>query len=544
MRARAAPAARAHCHADSNVTALMRTALLALFAGLGALVPVWTDPAAAQTAPLPGILSLPAIAPPPGTLRLTAQGAGSGESNCGAVASGFPRCPFDDAGMGVSLSLRQEAEFGSLETHGFFSRGSDGALAPWRQLIASNRPGMNEESTLAILGVRSRMLDGRLRLSASFGWADRWSTPLAEQTLLHRRLDEQAGSARKARIEFDLLDRKNLRWSLSGEASRASETFGYGQAAMLYRGDFFTPGKRTAISSALRLGQWRLTASADNHEASFGSASSRRIGIAAHGVSLALKARNSSVSPSMLVGGASSRTAGSNIYLDVDTAELFPELAFDRRGLRALLPTTLSASLTNSDTISDYSGTRRQYRRKGFELFGNWETPFGETSFGFSRDTRRGLAGPFLDSNERTLQASHMVRRGGWRIGVDGVLFESSTPGSGARDRTLMIGQTLAYSRIGGPEFMLRVGQDRIRSTARDGTYDSAIRASRITATLDLTQVMRRRLKRQDVGLKLEYRRRLDDGEYSYSSFDDVFERFTDSQQRQGLLLTFHMKLR
>ena len=246
----------------------------------------------------------------------------------------------------------------------------------------------------------------------------------------------------------------------------------------------------------------------------------------------------------MLVGGASSRTAGSNIYLDVDTAELFPELAFDRRGLRALLPTTLSASLTNSDTISDYSGTRRQYRRKGFELFGNWETPLGETSFGFSRDTRRGLAGPFLDSNERTLQASHMVRRGGWRIGVDGVLFESSTPGSGARDRTLMIGQTLAYSRIGGPEFMLRVGQDRIRSTARDGTYDSAIRASRITATLDLTQVMRRRLKRQDVGLKLEYRRRLDDGEYSYSSFDDVFERFTDSQQRQGLLLTFHMKLR
>ncbi len=446
--------------------------------------------------------------------------------------------------MGVSLSLRQDAEFGTLETHGFFSRGSDGALAPWRQMIVSARPGMNEESTLAIVGVRSRLLDGRLRLSASFGWADRWTTPLAERTLLHRRHDEQAGSARHARIEFDLVDRKDLRWSVSGETSRAAETFGYGQAALLYRGEYFIPGRRTAISSALRLGQLRLTVSADDHKASFGSAATRRIGLAARGVSLSLKLRDSSVAPSQLAGGAFSRTTGSSIYMDVDTASLFPALAFERRGLRALVPTTMSINLTNNKTIADYSGGRRQFRRKGFELFGNWETPLGETTFGFSRDTRRGLAGAVLDTNERTLQASHMVRWGGWRLGVDGVLLDSSSPVSGSRDRTLMIGQTLAYSRIGGPELMLRVGQDRIRSSARDGTYNSAIRASRVTATLDLTHVLRRKLKRQDIGLKLEYRRRLDDGEYSYTSFDDVFERFTDSQQRQGLLLTFHMKLR
>ncbi len=200
-----------------------------------------------------------------------------------------------------------------------------------------------------------------------------------------------------------------------------------------------------------------------------------------------------------------------------------------------------SPGLTNADS----AGTLRSYRRKGFELFGNWETPLGETTLGFSRDTRRGLVGLVRDSTDRTFQASHMVRHGGWRFGIDGVLVLSSSPDDrGIGERSLMLGQTLAYSRTGGPEFRLRIGQDNIRSSARDGTYTSAIKASRLTATLDLTQYLRRRLKRQDISFQIEYRRRLDDGEYSYTSFDDVLERFTESEERQGLLLTFRMKLR
>ena len=492
-----------------------------------------------------------AAVPSPQAARLNVESAASLTSNCGparsidSVAAGFPGCPFDDTGLGMTVSARQDADFGVIDTHGFFGRSHEGALAPWRQLSSGNPGGISEESTLALIGIKASLLDGRLKLSSTFGWSERWIAPIFQSPLAQWRRDTQGASASQQKLELDVVNRPGLHWSVTGEVSRAGETFAYGQSMMLYRGSYMAPGRRYALSTALKLKQWRLSAFASDYSASFGASQARRIGISNSGVSVTVSTRRSEVAPSMLAGGISSRTRGTSLYAEVDTAGLFPALAFERRGWRVLVPTLLTFNLANSRTDAAYPDYSSRFGRKSMELYGTWETPLGETTLGYSRDTKRGLAGSVRDTSDRTVQASHTVRRGGWRLGVDGVVMESTSPGgSGFGDRSLSIGQTLAYSRTGGPEFMLRIGNDRVRSQARDGTYDSAHKASRITATLDMTNYLRRRLERQDIALKLDYRRRLDNETYSYTSFDDVLERFTENEGHQGLLLSFNMQLR
>lgn len=444
-------------------------------------------------------------------------------------------CMVDDNGTSLGFRMSQPLALGTIETFATFAGQSTNAFTPDR-LIASDARRIGTANRVMIGGLKARLLDDRLTVTSQFGWSDYIdrSAPRAEL---------RGGSARMIRADLKLVDRAALRWSVAGELSDVSESFFLGQA-IGEGASLAMPGRRLTVSTALGWKRARLTAAHDDYRSRFGTFATTRVGLSRNGVSLSLRSARGTINTdpgSILLSG---RSGNHSVTLEVDFRALVPRFAMDERLPAILLPKHLLIGWRGGSSESRFATAADRFERKGFELNGMWETPLGDTSLGLWRDRRIGATAALGQRDEQVFQLSHLVRRGDWRFGVDAMVAESrSTRGSGLKDRTVAIGGSIAYEVAGGPRLMLQLSDDRGRMAADDDSFLTARRGQQVSASLDLTDYLRRRFERDDLRLKIDYRKQLDRSTTEVGAFQQLIDRWTDGQSGEGLLVSFGMKL-
>ena len=445
------------------------------------------------------------------------------------------RCVTDDSGTSLGFRASQALSVGTIETFATLSGQANNAFTPDR-LTASDSRRVGEANRVMISGIKARLLDDRLTLTTQFGWSDfiDRSAPRAEV---------RDGSARMIRLDLKLVESAMLRWSVAGEMSDVSDNFFIGQAI----GDgaqLALPGRRLALSSALNWQRTRFTAAHDDVRSNFGNFASTRFGVSRNGVSLSLKSGSGSLRTSADLPLLSGRTDSRSASLEFDLATMVPGLAMDERLPAALLPKYLLLGWRGGSSETITAGTSERFERQGIELNGTWETPLGETTLGYWRDRRFGATADLGQREERVVNLSHMVRAGDWRFGVDAMVAKSSsTRGSGLSDRTVAMGGSIAYEVKDGPRLMVQLSNDRGRMAAEDDSFLTAQRGQQISASLDLTDYLRKRFERSDLRLKIDYRKQLDRSTTEISAYQQLIDRWTEGYGGEGLLVSFGMKL-
>ena len=455
-----------------------------------------------------------------------------------------PRCLFDNAALGFNFTSRQATDMGMFEAYATIAGSSGGALTPER-MIAREASRLGDENRVVIAGLKASLLDDRVMLTTEMGWSEYFGAVMrtGSPERASFRSEPRDGTARRIKLDLTLVDTPRLRWTMTGEMSDVSDDFFMGQAAAMRRQIAF-PGKRLALSSALKRGPARFTAHLDNHQSSFGTFTSGRLGVSYNGFSLRLKTSAGNVTP---IAGSPLLAATSenrNLSLEVDFNTLSPSLASNTGLLAALVPDNLMLNWRAGESESVTVAAVNRYSRKSWEINGSWETPVGETSLGYWRDQKVGTTPELGVRGDESLQLSHMVRWNGWRAGVDGLMSSNFTRKDGGQsDRTFSLGGSIAYSKPNGPQLMIRMGRDESRGRSHDDSFRSSQDYSSIAASLDLTDYLRKRFERQDLRLKLEYRKRIEASNYTFADFDQSFEVWSDAYRREGLLVSFGMKL-
>ena len=450
-----------------------------------------------------------------------------------AVADGA-RCVTDDDGTSLGFRASQVTRLGTIDTFMTFSGQANNAFTSER-LIANDARRIGQSNRVMVSGMKARLLDDRVTLTTQFGrsaFIDRSAT----------RSEARDGSARMVRLDLKLIDSAALRWSVAGEMSDVTDDFAIGQAYS-DGAQLALPGKRVALSSLLNWQRIRLTAAHDDYRNSFGAFVAWRFGISGNGVSLNLKSGSGSLrtTRSSLL---SSRTDSRSATLEFDLATLAPGLAMDERLPAVLLPKYLMIGWRGGDSESLVNGTTERFARNGIELNGTWETPIGETSLGLWRTRRLGATATLGRRDEQVVQLSHMIRTGDWRFGIDGMVSRSSsTRGSGLTDRNVAWGGSIAYDVASGPRLMVQLSDDRGRMAADDDSFLTARRGQQISAILDLTDYLRKRFERNDLRLKIDYRKQLDRSTVAVSEYQQLVDRWTDRYSGGGVLVSFGMKL-
>lgn len=457
------------------------------------------------------------------------------------VASGS-QCAFDSATRGARFSARHDLGAASLEAYGAFATSTVGAFTP-EQLLLAPRLRAHETANFFMLGVKGNALEGRLKVSAEFVSTQRVVDMLQARDWAVSNDTSTTDSSASIRMDATLADRPGFKWSLTGEYRSASDGYSIGRSLALFP-HVAIPGSRLALSSKARIGQLGLSAGVEQTRTAFGQSATRKIGADWAGLSLGLRSRITRADPWESSTLLASETRSETANLDVDTAQLAALLLPDLANLPFLVPTNLNLSYRSAETGSEYQSGLQHYGRTSFGVDGSWETPIGETQFSYWRDRRTGLTEGVADRLSETMQISHAVRRGHWRFGLDASMSRTSGDSDSAySDRSLSFGQSIAYSAPDGPEFRLHLGQDRSAMRqdgdgfAMDDSYSS------ITASLDLSRYLQQRFERPDLRLTLDYRKAVDRSESEMSLYDELIERWTDSDRREGFLVSFGMKL-
>lgn len=474
---------------------------------------------------------------------LAAAGAGAAElassgDSCApslATEAGATRCVGDDGTTRFRFTSTQSTALGSIETFTTLTSQPADALTANR-LVASDRARLGNDHRVMIAGMTARLLDDRLTVTTQMGLSDFTDRSSG-------RVEARHGAAHMVRLDVKLADNQRLRWSVAGEMSGVDEDFFIGQA-FADGATLALPGRRMALSSSLTWRRARFTAAIDDYSSRFGSFESRRIGVSRHGLSLSLRSMQGRFDAGQGASQYLSRTDSQNASLEFDLATMAPALAMDERLPAALLPKSATLSLRRGSSQNRFAGTVEQFERRGIELDATWETPIGETSLGYWRDRRVGATADLGQREERVVTFSHMVRRGGWRLGVDAMIANStSTRGSGLSDRNVALGGSIAYEVANGPRLMVQLSNDRGRMAAEDDSFLTARRGQQISATLDLTDYLRRRFERDDLRLKIDYRKQLDRSTTAVSAYQQLIDRWSDGTSGEGVLLSFGMKL-
>ena len=76
-----------------------------------------------------------------------------------------------------------------------------------------------------------------------------------------------------------------------------------------------------------------------------------------------------------------------------------------------------------------------------------------------------------------------------------------------------------------------------------DLSFLTARRGQQASASLDLTDYLRKRFERDDLRLKIDYRKQLDRSTTAVSAYQQLVDRWSDGFSGEGLLVSFGMKL-
>ena len=517
-----------------------RHASLAATAALGAMS---LGAAATASAAEPGLIATETQA-----LPVKVELIGNSRLGCGqgmplwSASSGGVQCAFDIATRGARFSAVQDFGAGSIETYATIAHATAGAFTP-DQLLVDPRYRSNEATDFMLVGLKGAAFNDRLSLVAEFARTDRVVDELIDRDWA---LDDHwAKHGSSARIAFDakLADKPGLKWSLNGEYRAVSENYWIGRSSDLSAYYAF-PGNGLTLSSKAQIGEFGMLAGIEQNSSSFGRYTTVKGGLDWNGVALRMVSRKTGadgVEGTTLLG---SSTRTDSAYLDLDLGMLAMRLLPEAGDLPFVVPTTISLSYRKGEMDTDYSTGAKSYNRSSLGVDATWETPIGETSLGYWRDSRTGLTAGAFGWLSESFDAYHYVRRGNWRFGLDASLMRNRDEGSGGiSDSTLSFGQSIAYSTPNGPEFRLQMGQDRGATKTNDLTYSASNRYSSITASLDLSRYLQKRFERPDLHLTLDYRKVLDRTNNELSLYDELVERWIDGNRREGLLMSFGMRL-
>ena len=445
------------------------------------------------------------------------------------------RCVSDDGTTSLRFASTQSIALGTIETFTSLTSQASNALTA-DQLVASDSRRLGNGHRVLITGLTARLLDDRLTLTTQMGVSDFTDRSSG-------RVEQRDGSAHMMRLDVKLADNDRLRWSAAGEMSDVSDDFFIGQA-FADGARLALPGRRLALSSTLNWQRARFTAAIDDYHSRFGTFASGRVGVSRNGLSLSVRTIRGQFDAGEGQSQYLSRTDSNSATLEFDLATMAPALAMDERLPAALLPRYAMIALRRGSSESRFAGSSERFERQGIELNGTWETPIGETSLGLWRDRRIGATAALGRRNEQVVQLSHMVRAGDWRFGVDAMVAKSSsTRGSGLSDRTVAMGGSIAYEVKDGPRLMVQLSNDRGRMAAEDDSFLTAQRGQQISATLDLTDYLRKRFERSDLRLKIDYRKQIDRSTTEVSAYQQLIDRWTEGYGGEGLLVSFGMKL-
>ena len=467
---------------------------------------------------------------------------GCGERTAMMTVASSNQCAFDNATRGARFSALHDLGSASLEAYGAVGSSMIGAFTP-EQLLLAPEHRSSETTNFFMLGLKGNALDGRLKVSAEFASTERVVDMLKAQDWTAADLTSRRDHSASVRLDATLADRPGLKWSLTGEYRSASDGYSVGRSNELFP-HVAIPGSRLALSSRARVGQLGLSAGVEQTRTPFGQSASKRMGVDFWGLSLALRARTFRANPWEASTLLKSETSSQVANIDIDIPQLASSLLPDVASLPFIVPTTVSVSHRSAETENRFESGVQRYRRSSFGIDGGWETPIGETSLGYWRDRRTGLTDGVADQSSETIQVSHLVRRGHWRFGLDASVSRmGGDSGSGYSDRSLSFGQSVAYSAPGGPELRLHLGQDRSAMRQNDDSYVLADSYSSITASLDLSRYLQQRFERPDLRLTVDYRKAVDRSESEMSLYEDVIDRWSDNDRREGFLVSFGMKL-
>ena len=468
-------------------------------------------------------------------------GCGQGAAMWTASSSGT-QCAFDSAARGARITARHDMGASSLEAYATVVHATTGALTP-DQLLAAPEGRFAEATDFVLVGVKGSAFGDRLKLTSEFARTTRTVDDLVGRDWFLPDRTHDGGTSALLRLDAKLVRSPRFSWSLTGEYRSVSEEYSVGRTAGLAR-YFAMPGTRLALSTAAKLGAVRLTAGLEQRGTPHGDSTTRKAGVDLDGVSLRLVSRDTSLAPREGSAVIDSRSRSDSAFLNLDLAMLTSSLLPTLGELPFIVPATVSLSLRSGDTDSRTEASRQRYNRSSLGIDGSWETPIGETSLGYWRDRRIGLTADTPTRSTEMVQVSHMVRRGNWRFGLDAALTRSSGDGgNGYDDRSWSFGQSIAYSAPNGPELRLQLGQDRGVMRMADDSYASSDSYSRISASLDLSRYLQKRFERDDLKLTLDYRRAFARSDSELNLTDELVERWIDGYRREGLLVSFGMKL-
>ena len=456
------------------------------------------------------------------------------------ASNGGPQCAFDSATRGARITARHEASFGSIETYATVAHSTIGAFTA-DQLLAPPSSRRSVATDLFMVGLKGSAFDNRLKLTAEFARTNSDVDELVQRDWALADSTSSSGSSALVRLDAKLIDQPGLKWSVSGEYRSAGDDYSIGRSTELLR-YFALPGTRLALSSKVRVGQLAVYAGIEEVDNIFGASAIRKAELDFQGVTLSLRSRDSRATPIEGTTRIDGRSRTDSVYLTIDM-ELFagwllPQV--DR--LPFLVPTTFSLGYRTGENENRFQASTQAYERTSLSLEGDWETPLGETGLSYWRDTRTGLTENVGADTSESFEIYHSVRRGNWRFGVDATLTRARGEGSNGYDeRSLSFGQSIAYSAKDGPELRISLGQDR--GQMQSDSYDSADNYSSITASLDLSRYLQKRFERDDLRLTLDYRKIVDRSESEFSYYDELVDRWIDSDRREGFLMSFGMKL-
>ena len=458
-----------------------------------------------------------------------------------AESSGNVQCAFDTATRGARITARQDWDKGSIEAYATMAHATAGAITPDR-LLAAPRDRFTESTDFMLVGLKGSAFDGRIKFTSEFA-----STKRVVDDLIRRDWTladgVDSGTSALVRAEAKLVDKPRLKWSMTAEMRSTSDDYAVGRFDALSRYAAM-PGTRLAISTKARVGEISLSAGLEQLRTPYGESASRKAGVELHGVSLRVASRDSSARPFEGSSLLDSSTHTASAYVDLDTNMLASSLLPNMGDLPFLVPSMVNLSYRSSETENRLTTVDERFARSSLGIDGTWETPIGETVLSYWRDNRIGLSSGSQSRSSETMQLSHYVRRGNWRFGLDAALTRGNGDGSrGYGERSWSFGQSVAYVRPNGPEFRLSLGQDRDQLRMTDASYASSDSYSQITASLDLSRYLQKRFERPDLRLTLDYRKALARSDTEMSLFDEMVERWVEGDRREGLLMSFGMKL-
>ena len=459
-----------------------------------------------------------------------------------SVSTGGSQCAFDTATRGMRLSAQHDFERGSIEAYATVARATSGAFTPDR-LLVDPQYRENETTSFALAGIKGSLLDDRLKLTAEFSRTGRVVDELlVRDWALADRLT-RGGSSALLRADATLLSRPGLKWSVTGEYRSASTNFSVGRSFDLMR-HAVLPGTRLALSTKASVGPVGLKAGIEQVQSPFGSSAVRKAGVDFQGIALNVRSRESSAAPIEGSTLLNNRTRNRMIALDVDSVALAAWLLPNIDELPWLVPTNVSVSLASGETENRYQASAERYARSSLGFDGIWESPIGETSLSYWRDTRNWLSDDARYRLSESIYADHSIRFGNWRFGLDVSLSRTRSDGSDDyTDRSLSFGQSIAYSAKDGPELRISLGQDRGRMQTGSQSYVLDDRYSSITASLDLSKYLQKRFERDDLRMTVDYRKSVDRSESEFSYYEELMDRWIDSDRREGFLMSFGMEL-